>query len=67
MAIQTKMTAYQLADEAIGLFLEYRDQHGYSEAQARLMATAEIVQGIAAEIEQGVAAEIEQRVAGEIS
>jgi hypothetical protein len=58
MAIQTKMTAAELADAAIGLFLEYRDQHGYSEGEARA-ATA-------AEVQQGVDAEIELRAAGEI-
>jgi hypothetical protein len=49
--LNTTMSAYQLADEAIGLFLEYRDVHGYSEEQARLAAVAEVNDGIAAEQE----------------
>lgn len=56
--IATDMTAAKLADEAIGLFLEYRDVHGYDKAQARLMATGEV--------QQGVDAEVELRVAGEL-
>jgi hypothetical protein len=51
MPIQTSMTVYQLADEAIGLFLEYRDVHGYSEETARSAAVAEVNDGIAAEQE----------------
>lgn len=35
----------QIADQAIGLFLEYRDQHGYSEETARLLATNDVVEG----------------------
>jgi hypothetical protein len=58
MAIQTDMTAYRLADDAIGLFLEYRDVHGYSEQDARAAA--------ATDTEKGVEAEIELRAAGEI-
>jgi GNAT superfamily N-acetyltransferase len=34
-----------LADDAIGLLLEYRDQHGRDEEQARLEAVAEVVEG----------------------
>ncbi len=49
--IETSMTVYQLADEAIGMFLEYRDVHGYSEQDARSAAVAEINDGIAAEQE----------------
>jgi hypothetical protein len=58
MAIQTDMTAYELADAAIGMFLEYRDVHGYNEGNARIAA--------AQEIRQGVDAEQELRDAGEI-
>jgi hypothetical protein len=58
MAIQTSMTAYQLADAAIDMFLEYRDRHGYSERDARHAA--------ASEVDQGVDAEIELRQAGEL-
>jgi hypothetical protein len=58
MAIETKMTAYQLADAAIEMFLEYRDVHGYPEDRARRMA--------AREIQQGIDAEIDLRAAGEL-
>jgi hypothetical protein len=51
MTIQTTQTAYQLADQAIGLFLEYRDVHGYSEQEARAAAATETQQGIDAEVE----------------
>jgi hypothetical protein len=51
MTIKTSMTVYQLADEAIGMFLEYRDVHGYSEQAARRAAVSEINDGIAAEQE----------------
>jgi hypothetical protein len=56
--IQTTMSAYRLADDAIGLFLEYRDVHGYSEQEARAAA--------ATDTQQGVDAEVELRAAGEI-
>jgi hypothetical protein len=56
--IQTTMSARQLADEAIGLFLEYRDKHGYTEEHARVAAAAEIAQGVDAEIELRAAGEI---------
>jgi hypothetical protein len=59
MAIQTSMTAAELADAAIGMFLEYRDVHDLDELAARSAA--------ASEIQQGVDAEIELRAAGEIS
>lgn len=52
------MTPYQLAHEAIGLFIEYRDVHGKSEEEARGLA--------ASEVQQGVDAEIELRAAGEL-
>jgi hypothetical protein len=58
MSIPTTMSAYRLADEAIGLFLEYRDVHGYSEQQARVAA--------ATDTQQGIDAEAELRAAGEI-
>jgi hypothetical protein len=38
----------RLAGDAIGLFLEYRDQHGYAEPDARARAVAEVVEGVAA-------------------
>jgi hypothetical protein len=36
---------HDLADSAIGLFLEYRDVHGYSEDQARAYAVQEVIEG----------------------
>lgn len=36
------MTPTQIADDAIGLFLEYRDQHGYDEDVARAKAVADV-------------------------
>lgn len=36
------MTPTQIADDAIGLFLEYRDQHGYDEDIARAKAVADV-------------------------
>jgi hypothetical protein len=56
--IQTDMTAWQLADDAIGLFLEYRDKHGYNERVARAAAAEEIRLGIEAEAELRAAGEI---------
>jgi hypothetical protein len=44
--IQTSMTPYELAWQAIGLFLEYRDQLGCSEQDAQHRAATEIQQGI---------------------
>jgi hypothetical protein len=40
-------TPWELADEAIGLFLEYRDQHGYTEEAARRAAALEVAEGAA--------------------
>lgn len=37
--------ARTLADNAIGLFLEYRDQHGYAELTARVNAVRDVVEG----------------------
>lgn len=45
------MHAAQIADAAIGIFLEYRDSHGYDEDHARAAAIAEIVQGEKAKAE----------------
>lgn len=36
-----------LLDDVIGLFLEYRDQHGYPEELARPRAVAETLEGAA--------------------
>jgi len=58
VAIETDMTAYRLADDAIGMFLEYRDVHGRTEGEARLLAAIEVSQGIAAEAELRAAGEI---------
>lgn len=38
---------FDLADQAIGLFLEYRDTHGYSENDARRAAALEVADGAA--------------------
>ena len=40
------MTPIQLADEAIGLFLEYRDVHGYTEEMARAKAVLEVADAV---------------------
>ena len=58
MPIETTMTAYQLANDAIGLFLEYRDKHGYTEEQARGAAATDTSDGIRAETELRAAGEI---------
>jgi hypothetical protein len=39
---------FELADSAIAMFLEYRDQHGYSEEAARSLAVSEVMDGEAA-------------------
>jgi hypothetical protein len=51
MSIKTDMSAYQLANDAIGLFLKYRNVHGYDEDKARGYAATEIQQGVDAEAE----------------
>jgi len=38
--------AYQAAEYAIGLFLEYRDVHGRAEGEARVEALGEVAQGL---------------------
>lgn len=58
MTIKTSMTVRQLADEAIGLFLEYRDVHGYPEIAARDLAVVEVMQGVDAEQELRDAGEL---------
>jgi hypothetical protein len=42
------MTAqiHTIAEDAIGLFLEYRDAHGCDEEQARVRALEEVVEGV---------------------
>lgn len=40
------MSPGQIAEQAIGLFIEYRDVHGYDEARARVAAVAEVDEGI---------------------
>jgi hypothetical protein len=42
-----QFTPWELADGAIGLFLEYRDVHGQDEADARRAAALEVAQGAA--------------------
>lgn len=56
--IETDMSAYRFADEAINLFLEYRDVHGYNEKDAQAAA--------ARDTQDGIDAEIELRALGEI-
>ena len=41
------LTPFDLADQAIGLFLEYRDQHGRDEPSARAAAALEVAEGAA--------------------
>ena len=41
----TRDEAFSIADDAIGLFLEYRDQHGHSEESARASAAQEVADG----------------------
>ena len=40
-------TPADIADQAIGLFLELRDRHGYSESDARVAAVLEVMEGAA--------------------
>lgn len=49
------MPPARIADEAIGLFLEYRDAHGHSEADARVAAVAEVTDGLSDESTQALA------------
>jgi hypothetical protein len=42
---------FELADSAIGLFLEFRDQHSYGEEAARSLAVSEVMDGEAARAE----------------
>jgi hypothetical protein len=46
----------QIADDAIGLFLEYRDQHGRNEEAARIEAVQEVRDGLSPEAQEAVAA-----------
>jgi hypothetical protein len=39
---------FELADSAIGLFLEFRDQHDCDEVAARSLAVSEVMAGEAA-------------------
>jgi len=43
-----KMNPVDIAQGAIDLFLEYRDKHGYNEADARAKAITEVVDAVAA-------------------
>jgi predicted transcriptional regulator YheO len=51
MTIETDMSVTRFANDAIGMFLEYRDVHGQDEEQARASAVEEMRQGIEAEKE----------------
>lgn len=42
-----EFTPYDIADQAIGLFIEYRDVHGYTEDNARAAAALEVAEGAA--------------------
>jgi hypothetical protein len=44
----TALAPEQIADEVIGIFLEFRDKHGTSEEQGRVCAISEVLEGIAA-------------------
>jgi hypothetical protein len=43
-----RQRVFELADRAIGLFLTFRDQHGYGEEAARSLAVSEVMAGEAA-------------------
>jgi curli biogenesis system outer membrane secretion channel CsgG len=43
---QGPFAPWDIADQAIGLFLEYRDQHGHDEQSARAAAALEVSQGV---------------------
>lgn len=48
---QRAAVANEVADEAIGLFLEYRDQHGVEDEDvARAKAALEVAEGISVEL-----------------
>ena len=66
MSIETDLSAYRLANDAIGLFLEYRDKHGYSEQEARAAAATETQQGIDAEVELRASGDLPPAVAFEV-
>jgi len=57
-----QFTPFELADQAIGLFLEYRDVHGYTEEDARRAASLEVSDGATVDL-----AEIGRDMAGEPS
>ena len=38
----------KIAADAIGLFIEYRDKHGYAENMAQVAAVAEVIEGASA-------------------
>jgi hypothetical protein len=42
--------AYRIAEDAVGLFLEYRDKHGHSEASARASAVLEVADGASVDL-----------------
>ena len=50
---------FGLADQAIGLMIEYRDQHGMPEEQARRSAARDIAEGASVDV-AGLAAEAVQ-------
>jgi len=45
----TRQQLDRLLNEAVGLFVEYRDTHGHDEDEAQPLAVAEVFQGLDAE------------------
>jgi len=43
--------AFKIGDDAIGLFLEYRDRYGYGEDEARQAALVEVAEGASADVD----------------
>lgn len=49
----TERDAFDLVDQAIGMFLENRDQHGQDESQARRRAAREAAEGVMVDADGG--------------
>lgn len=47
--IYTHGEVIKAAEDAIGLFIEYRDVYGYSEEDAKVQALAEVAEGTSPE------------------
>jgi hypothetical protein len=65
MANEFAAQAAKIASEAIDMFFEYRDQHGYEEEAAKLWAIGEIAEGYSYEALQAVAEMREWQERGE--